>query len=31
VALAIQWNVLLRGVRAGAATWKGRTYPVSGA
>ncbi|MCJ2059322.1 glycosyltransferase [Methylobacterium sp. J-048] len=31
VALAIQWNVLLRGGRAGAATWKGRTYPVSGA
>ncbi|MBP1182100.1 glycosyltransferase [Methylobacterium sp. PvR107] len=31
VALAIQWNVLLRGERAGAATWKGRSYPVSGA
>jgi hypothetical protein len=31
VALAIQWNVLLRRERAGAATWKGRSYPVSGA
>lgn len=31
VALAIQWNVLLRRERAGAASWKGRTYPVSGA
>lgn len=30
VALAIQWNVLLRRERAGAATWKGRSYPVSG-
>jgi hypothetical protein len=29
VALAIQWNVLLRRERAGAATWKGRSYPVS--
>lgn len=28
VALAIQWNVLLRRERAGAASWKGRTYPV---
>ncbi|MDP4002044.1 glycosyltransferase family 2 protein [Methylobacterium sp. NEAU K] len=31
VALAIQWNVLLRRERAGAATWKGRSYPVNGA
>ena len=31
VALAIQWNVLLRRERAGAASWKGRTYPVDGA
>ena len=31
VALAIQWNVLLRRERAGAAIWKGRSYPVSGA
>ncbi|MGU3539220.1 glycosyltransferase family 2 protein [Methylobacterium sp. A54F] len=31
VALAIQWNVLLRAKRAGAATWKGRSYPVGGA
>ncbi len=31
VALAIQWNVLLRRERAGAATWKGRSYPVGGA
>jgi hypothetical protein len=31
VALAIQWNVLLRRERAGAATWKGRSYPVRGA
>ena len=30
VALAIQWNVLLRRERAGAATWKGRRYPVGG-
>lgn len=30
VALAIQWNVLLRGTRAGAASWKGRRYPVAG-
>ncbi len=30
-ALAIQWNVLLRRERAGAATWKGRSYPVGGA
>ncbi|MCJ2073151.1 glycosyltransferase family 2 protein [Methylobacterium sp. J-030] len=30
VALAIQWNVLLRRERAGAASWKGRSYPVSG-
>ncbi|KAA0125262.1 glycosyltransferase [Methylobacterium sp. P1-11] len=30
VALAIQWNVLLRRERAGAATWKGRSYPVRG-
>ena len=28
VALAIQWNVLLRRERAGAAIWKGRQYPV---
>lgn len=28
VALAIQWNVLLRPERAGAAVWKGRSYPV---
>ncbi|KQT78700.1 glycosyltransferase family 2 protein [Methylobacterium sp. Leaf466] len=31
VALAIQWNVLLRKKRAGAALWKGRSYPVGGA
>lgn len=31
VALAIQWNVLLRRERAGASTWKGRSYPVGGA
>ncbi|MCJ2051907.1 glycosyltransferase [Methylobacterium sp. J-070] len=31
VALAIQWNVLLRRERAGAATWKGRSYPLGGA
>lgn len=31
VALAIQWNVLLRAKRAGAAVWKGRSYPVGGA
>lgn len=30
VALAIQWNVLLRRERAGAASWKGRQYPVGG-
>ncbi|MCJ2016385.1 glycosyltransferase [Methylobacterium sp. E-065] len=30
VALAIQWNVLLRRERAGTATWKGRSYPVNG-
>ena len=30
VALAIQWNVLLRRERAGAAVWKGRSYPVGG-
>ena len=28
VALAIQWNVLLRRERAGAAAWKGRSYPI---
>lgn len=28
VALAIQWNVLLRRKRAGAAVWKGRSYPT---
>ncbi|WP_027173507.1 glycosyltransferase family 2 protein [Methylobacterium sp. 10] len=28
VALAIQWNVLLGPKRAGAAVWKGRSYPV---
>lgn len=31
VALAIQWNVLLRRKSAGAAVWKGRSYPVGGA
>ncbi|WP_018043632.1 glycosyltransferase family 2 protein [Methylobacterium sp. 88A] len=31
VALAIQWNVLLDPKRAGAAVWKGRSYPVRGA
>ncbi|MBX9933915.1 MAG: glycosyltransferase [Methylobacterium sp.] len=31
VALAIQWNVLLRPRKAGAAVWKGRSYPVGGA
>ncbi|MCJ2110122.1 glycosyltransferase family 2 protein [Methylobacterium sp. E-025] len=31
VALAIQWNVLLRRKRAGAAVWKGRSYPTGGA
>ena len=31
VALAIQWNVLLRRKRAGAAIWKGRSYPTGGA
>ncbi|CAA2106146.1 4,4'-diaponeurosporenoate glycosyltransferase [Methylobacterium bullatum] len=31
VALAIQWNVLLAPKRAGAAVWKGRSYPVKGA
>ncbi|MHC2002172.1 glycosyltransferase family 2 protein [Methylobacterium sp. CM6241] len=30
VALAIQWNVLLDPKRAGAAVWKGRSYPVKG-
>lgn len=30
VALAIQWNVLLRRERAGAAVWKGRSYPAGG-
>ncbi|GJE33399.1 4,4'-diaponeurosporenoate glycosyltransferase [Methylobacterium oxalidis] len=28
VALAIQWNVLLRRERAGAAAWKGRRYTI---
>ncbi|GJE03042.1 glycosyltransferase [Methylobacterium isbiliense] len=27
--LALQWNALLRPRQAGAATWKGRTYPVA--
>ncbi|NEU12587.1 glycosyltransferase [Methylobacterium sp. BTF04] len=31
VALAIQWNVLLRPRHAGAAVWKGRSYPLGGA
>ncbi|WP_082531818.1 glycosyltransferase family 2 protein [Methylobacterium sp. Leaf469] len=31
VALAIQWNVLLRRKAAGAAVWKGRSYPLNGA
>ncbi|MDR7038376.1 hypothetical protein J2X36_003140 [Methylobacterium sp. BE186] len=31
VALAIQWNVLLRRERAGAASWKGRRYTIGGA
>ncbi|GJE18530.1 glycosyltransferase [Methylobacterium marchantiae] len=31
VALAIQWNVLLGPRRAGAAVWKGRSYPLNGA
>ncbi|WP_375410067.1 glycosyltransferase [uncultured Methylobacterium sp.] len=31
VALAIQWNVLVRPKQAGAAVWKGRSYPVAGA
>lgn len=31
VALAIQWNVLLRPRRSGAAIWKGRSYPLGGA
>lgn len=31
VALAIQWNVLIRQKRAGAAIWKGRSYPTGGA
>lgn len=31
VALAIQWNVLLRAEKAGAASWKGRSYPLGGA
>lgn len=30
VALAIQWNVLVRPRQAGAAVWKGRRYPVGG-
>jgi len=30
VALAIQWNVLLRRKTAGAAVWKGRSYPLNG-
>lgn len=30
VALAIQWNVLIRPKQAGAAVWKGRSYPVAG-
>ncbi|MGX7708413.1 glycosyltransferase [Methylobacterium sp. Gmos1] len=28
LALALQWNALLRPARAGVATWKGRTYPA---
>ncbi|MFH6786586.1 MULTISPECIES: glycosyltransferase [Methylobacterium] len=28
LALALQWNALLRPVQAGVATWKGRTYPA---
>lgn len=28
LALALQWNALLRPRRAGVATWKGRTYPA---
>lgn len=31
VALAIQWNVLLRPRRSGKAVWKGRSYPLGGA
>ena len=31
VALLIQWNVLLRRKAAGAAVWKGRSYPLNGA
>ncbi|WP_375463810.1 glycosyltransferase family 2 protein [uncultured Methylobacterium sp.] len=30
VALAIQWNVLLRRRRDGTAVWKGRSYPAGG-
>lgn len=30
MALAIQWNVLLSPRRAGAAVWKGRSYPLAG-
>ncbi|KMO32713.1 glycosyltransferase [Methylobacterium aquaticum] len=29
LALALQWNALLRPRRAGVATWKGRTYPAA--
>ncbi len=29
LALALQWNALLRPARAGVATWKGRTYPAA--
>jgi hypothetical protein len=29
VALALQWNALLRPRRAGVAQWKGRTYPAN--
>ncbi|SFU39195.1 Glycosyltransferase like family 2 [Methylobacterium sp. 174MFSha1.1] len=28
LALALQWNALLRPAQAGVATWKGRTYPA---
>lgn len=31
MALAIQWNVLLRPRRSGTALWKGRSYPLGGA
>lgn len=30
VALAIQWNSLLRGKGAGTPMWKGRSYPIGG-